>query len=55
MTPLTWAELEADFDAILDRVATGEYFLLTNEVTGKQVVLMPYQVFAQFGLTDHVG
>lgn len=40
MTPITQAELLADFDAILDRVVNGEFFLLKGD--GQDCVLMPY-------------
>jgi hypothetical protein len=42
MTLITQTELLDDFDAILDRVIAGEYFLVKGE--GPDCVLMPYDV-----------
>jgi hypothetical protein len=42
MTAITQDELLADFDAILDRVIAGEYFLIDGETSGGGCVLMPY-------------
>lgn len=39
MTPITQDQLLADFEAIIDRVVAGEYFLLSG---GVACVLMPY-------------
>ena len=53
MTRLCTAQLLADFDAILDRVATGECFVITSEHGGGDVVLIPYDQYTT--LLDQAG
>lgn len=43
VTVITFAELERDFDSLIDRAAAGEYFEITEE--GKaSVMLIPYHL-----------